>query len=686
MQMPYPLCCRHFLCSLAAKVLCVALCLGVFAQEETPPSSDNTEAQNIPVEIRPLLKGGGFDLTPGTDETQSPPPVGWSVNEPGPGVRLALSREQKLSGSSALKIEAGEQPAQAVSEPMPVEPTLKRVNASVLAYGSEEATALLRWRKGTQVLREDTLPRVGKIPSGWLRFRTQEVTPPEGADTVVLVLSVPAHSVTYWDQATINGEFERLLRAGLWLNQLGYEKNAPKRFVAHCATKPRRAAFEIRDEHDTVKYTKDLEGGDRIVDAWGNDWGAYFYRGDFTDFMENGKFKVVLLFDEAKTESAWFEIANDVLWRKTAGLQLHALRSQRCDGSGGVTDPCHAPSTEFIPGGWHDGTLCTRNHTPEVFWYLVEGYRAARWRHAHLDEDKNGTPDVLEEIQWGADYLTRTLEENTWRDELDRVASGFAALTRFVPENETYRTTAQKLLDMCRRQALTTPYVFAAAVDLALATNNDEYRTYAQTLFRGPSVEAGEIFSDYEDEWGRLGATFELGKWFIEKADALLPLANNPFGVYMYDVEGTKTFFGTPGKESAMPLGNTAHILEAANLAARAFRYAPKPEYAAFVYDQLNWLFGVNPFGVCLMAGVGEKNLRAYALPSVSKSAALGGIPGMLANGFTGRAPQDDRPYVDLESTDSPEVKTNGVSVRNTALYFNTLCHIKRIRYGTEDE
>jgi hypothetical protein len=64
----------------------------------------------------------------------------------------------------------------------------------------------------------------------------------------------------------------------------------------------------------------------------------------------------------------------------------------------------------------------------------------------------------------------------------------------------------------------------------------------------------------------------------------------------------------------------------------------------------LGWVLGVNPFGICMMAGAGSVPLPLYHHRYDSiRNGKAGRVPGAICNGITRLGIDLDLPYLDLE-------------------------------------
>ena len=285
---------------------------------------------------RPLLPLAGFDVA-AKDGT----PIGWTCVSPGEAA-ITLDEETKLAGPSALRVEAIGGPCVVVSELVPVTAELQGVSGSINGLGDTAAMAVLRWMGAAGVVREDPLEAGQPLESGWRRFNTDQVEPPPGAQWLVLALTTESGAPAHWDGGQLMGIYERMPEAGVFHNQLGYEKGAPKYFTAWCNYQPRVAKFELIGQGGNAVFQGNLSRPTPIQDAYGRPWDALYARGDFSTFDEPGTYRLRVQIDETVAESEPFEIVDHLLWDQILPVALEYLD--------------YMASAEDIPnfhGPWH---------------------------------------------------------------------------------------------------------------------------------------------------------------------------------------------------------------------------------------------------------------------------------------------------------------------------------------------
>jgi len=673
-------------------------------------------------ETRPLLENGGFDEPAGAaNPAAEPRPRGWMAETPGE-VSWSMDTQTKLAGAAALKVVPNARPVVIVSAAVSVAPGLRTLNTVVMANGPAAAQARLRWHGRTGIIAENPLRAVHAGDGGWTRFLSGELRRPLGAQSFSLVLVTdPANGQpAWWDQAQVNGSFKHLPQIEVFSNQVGYEVVAPKRFTVRSNFLDPRANFRILDNADLPVYEGTLTGGDPITTSSGPDWPGYYWRGDFSSCDETGTCRIEVLLGSLSARSHPFEIDYDLLWEKTAGPAAACFTHHRCGTQApGYHPPCHlddAVDGHPLAGGWHDGSSYDKRATPACLWQLACAYAVVQWRFTEAQKKAAGYTGWLEEILWGADLVSRSIradgsayppvvsDPGYWgapQRETDNKpstgderaldtessldpsfhAAALARTARLTEHNAAFVNAAKNALHWALENDLRGPLQFNTAMDLFMVTREQRYADLAQELFPGPHPDCVESLIDFENEFDAM-TSFDTAVMFSQKAEALLGQADNPFGVYTYGA----AFFDDPRDNPQASAGHCAHILDAAALAAKAFRFHPTRELESFIYDQFNWILGNNPYGISLMEGVGVAFLPTYHHRYAFAGLERGAVPGAIANGIAGRAPGDDRPWLDLSGLDVPNPATNGCALHTNALYLSALANLKRIRGATEEE
>ncbi|MFP4501452.1 MAG: glycoside hydrolase family 9 protein [Candidatus Hydrogenedentota bacterium] len=680
------------------------------AEEEGPVTISDTVS---------MLALGSFEVPAAGEQ-----PLGWTA-EAGADAAWARDTETKLIGEASLRVEPAGEPCVIVSEFLALDSDLRSVSGSVLARGEAAASAVLRWIGGEGIVQEDALKAAPPRDDGWRRFNLSGVEPPAGAQHAMLALTTDGDGPAWWDGAQLNGRVERLPKARIFYNQFGYETKAPKRFTAWSNVMPGQAGFEVLNEADERVHTGKFALSERITGAYGRPWGGYYAQGDFSAFDQPGEYRIKVTFDGATATSQTFSIGPGLLWERLLPVLLDHIDGMRA----GVdvpdfheawhTDDAYDPAADTavdLVGGWYDDGRFAKENNVAIATALADAYRVAGWKFDEDDANRDGTPDLLEILRGGAPFLRKmaitgpalyagvqrtpgylgepgqdTDNERDTGDERHAVrcnapgalAYALALLAR--TEGEDYARAAMEVLEAAEEAGAPAPVRFGTAMQLQVATGDNEAGAIAQALY--PGMEMGKEFLPYsesliayDDEYGAF-TSVKLGLENMAFADNLVQLAQNPFGVVTYGPPQSPHFFAPPDADVQRVTGNTVYLLRMALAVARAYRFNPKSTYLNFVHDQINWILGNNPAGVSLIEEVGRDFLPAYHSYLVFAGLERGALPGAVARGFVPRGPGDDRPYIDMRPLDLPDARTNVCTTDNAARLVQVLAHLKRLAF-----
>lgn len=213
-------------------------------------------------------------------------------------------------------------------------------------------------------------------------------------------------------------------KAWVRINQLGYTPQGVK--VAVYASKDNHGipAFELVDSKS---------GKTVLTKNAGKDFGAYgpftnAYRLDFTEYSTPGHYYV----KAGSARSREFAISQEV-YKGTADFLLRYMRQQRSGFNPFLKDSCHTKDgyTIYGPmpdgthvdvsGGWHDATdyLQYSSTSANATYHLLAAYRdfPSVFSDQHLAnglEGKNGIADVLDEGNWGLQWLLKMHPREDW--------------------------------------------------------------------------------------------------------------------------------------------------------------------------------------------------------------------------------------------------------------------------------
>jgi len=169
---------------------------------------------------------------------------------------------------------------------------------------------------------------------------------------------------------------------------------------------------------DQYFYLEKLPGGDvvyrgKIKNATpnlGDDSPFEFnYEVDFSSVDQTGVYRIRIMDQTSNT----FAI-NDSCYNGIVPDLLYFLRVARCgEGKSPLHEKCHlydATNTKLdLVGGWHDAGdfLKFTDKIAYTTYLLLLAYEYNRSDVLNADQDNNGTPDIIDEISIGLDYLSK---------------------------------------------------------------------------------------------------------------------------------------------------------------------------------------------------------------------------------------------------------------------------------------
>jgi outer membrane protein assembly factor BamB len=627
--------------------------------------------------------------------------------------------ETRMIGKAAVRVESAGSSFALVSRNIPVDSAMTSLTVTALGRASEGAPqrAFIAWWGGSGLIRRDEIPPAAE-DNGWQRYMVNEVRPPRTA--MMAVIRLESEGTAWWDGVQVTGIYQRPPEQGVFYNQAGYDLGAPKYFTAWSTWRAANARFCLLDNANTIVHSGNLEAGERITGRNDADWGAFYWRGNFTKFDEAGDYRIEVEFDGRQAATPLFPIGRNNLFARTVPKVLACFQHHRTGiAAPGYHEPCHLDDTvegRDTHGGWFDGGSYSKRDTPRILWELIRTWGACQALFRDIDTNANQQQDLFEEIQWGADLILRSIREDGtalpmnisdplfWGppsletdnepgtgDEraFDPATGGdssihAAALARYAHHAKgrgdvtPHIAAADRALNRALEDGIRGPLQFSAAMDLYRAAGQQKYADLARELKPPPGPECPESFVYYSDI--EIGITAVMINALQKEANALVEkAADNPFGVLPFEKGVYTDYFNTSGEAGGVGEGNSRHLLEAAAVVAKAWRFMPSESYRIFIYNQLNWILGNNPFGVCMIEGAGKTPppswYHRYAFAGIER----GAVPGAIANGIAAAEPGRDVPYFDLRGTAFPESATNGFALYNNALYLNTLGYLYRI-------
>ena len=360
------------------------------------------------------------------------------------------------------------------------------------------------------------------------------------------------------------------------------------------------------------------------------------------------------------------------------------------------------------------------DNTPVSVYAMADAYEKEKSFFGALDQDGNGRADILDEAVWGAEWMLKMINPKTghsWRnitndveyrgiperdtdgitntsddrlidtnDPLDwgswNIAS-FAALSRHVSDPR-YLEAAAKLWAVNEENLIKSrePRALVAAIEMFRTTSDERYARAAEQLVVNllPLQDAHGWFAPAPggapqfrivDE-GVIPAALALYVLAWPEAESAhaakesirryfawsLHLADNPFGIIRHR-SGVDLFY-FKSREEWFGGSNSAYCSTAwaARLAGQVFQDEPgfSAQLREHAANQLNWVLGMNPLGLCMFEGKGNSSrIRYHHTYSTIPGHERGAVPGLIPNGIIRDPSNADRPWFDLRSgTGSP--------------------------------
>ncbi|MFH1743581.1 MAG: glycoside hydrolase family 9 protein [bacterium] len=238
--------------------------------------------------------------------------------------------------------------------------------------------------------------------------------------------------------------------------------------------------------------------------------------------------------------------------------------------------------------------------------------------------------------------------ERVWSAYEDRILSGydprhiFAALELYeTTQNGKYRNAADKLIENLFQLQNEDGWYAPAPGGGPGIRIVDEGTTPAALAFYGLKYPDSPLLPRVEESLRRY---FE---WSLR-------LADNPFGIIRH-YSGEEPFY-FKSRDEWFGGSNSAYcsVAWAAYLTAQLF-VEREPTYAnrlrVHAANQIHWILGMNPLGLCMFEGKGNSHLIYYHhLYAEIPGHPRGDVPGIIPNGIIREPGNADRPWFDLRT------------------------------------
>jgi hypothetical protein len=492
------------------------------------------------------------------------------------------------------------------------------------------------------------------------------------------------------------------------LNQAGYDLGARVHVLLQAEFFPGEIqSFDVLRGNRTV-----YRGGwknPREISGW-NLW----YREADLPALSAGDYHLRVEWQGRPVKSPPFRVERNRMINKTAPLAAYFFYAQRCGtGVPGWHGPCHLDDARMpdgrridLTGGWHDAGDYNKynGYTPLAVYALSKLARSPAARLAAWPGDQ---PSPLEEALWGARWLQKCQDPST-KKIFGRVFSGFSfwgipeAETDNVPgtgddrpvdilewnENEmtaaswaslflatgdsTWLTLAQDLWKVVEEHDPGANFVqrskrLLAAVELFRATSESQYLQQGQT-------DAAVLLSLQKPdgswpEWPL--AIVDYGLIAASLAETVLAFPENEVTALIHDAlesylnlwserrlqpfsipKWSEDAIFYPNLPGSWYVGQNSMYLSQAWAGLLISRVIPKKKTRIFPWISgcLDWVLGINPFGICMMAEAGSVHLPFYHHRyDCIQNGQAGRVPGAICNGITRLGFDLDLPFLDLE-------------------------------------
>jgi hypothetical protein len=376
-----------------------------------------------------------------------------------------------------------------------------------------------------------------------------------------------------------------------------------------------------------------------------------------------------------------------------------------------------------LTGGWHSAgdynKLNWEYGDGGVSYALVTAAEASPEYFASRDRDGDGLPDILDEAWWGAkfvakvqnpetgallDHIEQGPDRSTWMkwcppenmtDNIPGTADdpiviegegnsplaigAWARLARILGDrgiDTDYLPRAIKLWEHATANgtAVPNPLLLISSVDLYNETQEDRFLTYCHdnvNAILATGDPEGQLTGGYAESGDvPAGALAYFALAFPEDAlsseikgrlqkhlPPFIGEAGNPLRLMKQKRDPDGYFF-----EPTSTMGCNYQLSSRAWSALMVYRVTGDWLGWSYAMDQIDFLLGRNPYDVCMMEGVGSRNLPRYhhryiTIPGHER----GAVPGAIPNGFVRDIASNDRPGVDFSTGGRlyPSYRTN---------------------------
>jgi hypothetical protein len=207
------------------------------------------------------------------------------------------------------------------------------------------------------------------------------------------------------------------------VNQVAYEQTAPKFAVLETSERlPESNRFRVLNALNSATVFEGTPSAGQQCEEWFP--GRFFYRADFSNLRQAGRFSLALEWNGKEYRSFDFEIGNRALATQTVPAIIQYYRHQRANSPEELKADEHvllygSTNRVDVRGGWCDASgdvskyfshlayanFMSPQQTPLVVWSMVNMVDTA----PGLLDSLNATKPLMDESLYGADYVMRSL-------------------------------------------------------------------------------------------------------------------------------------------------------------------------------------------------------------------------------------------------------------------------------------
>lgn len=525
---------------------------------------------------------------------------------------------------------------------------------------------------------------------GWLRFEI-DVPRPHNSHQVELWIETTGKSPFYVDDVHI--VMLRSENIQILVNQLGYEPDSQsKGILLQSSVRLEKLAptFAIVD----LKSLNVVLNGEWAELGYHESFDRYYWRGDIGTLDKQGTYIVEARHGSDLIASVPFDIRENLTDQATR-LTYEFFYYQRCGMEvPGFHKACHLDDAIMsdgthldLVGGWHDAGDYNKyniGYTPESLYALALTYGRRKEFFGQFDRDDDGICDILDEALWGAKYLYKCLDLETYK-VIGNVSSGYRywgtpeaenqrpvtggyvtpgflvggfALVGKYANNEHYVTLAEELYQHNGGN-------IRDLVALYQATENEEYLAQLQERIQQAisSEDRGlsqfKELAEYAIDFPSAGEIDAIKKLAPKKHNEIQLACDEYFSIRQYGSSDGKYYFRAYNHINDWYVGDCREILNHAYMALLVEKMG-NDSAREVAENQLHWIFGRNPFDTSLMEGAGKRFIPCYHHRyNVIPGNPRGAVPGAVVNGITRSWPWTDRPWLDLNPVPNGDFQPN---------------------------